>query len=70
MWNGIKENLKRKIGIPIYIYVYKQDLALNNMQWLICHKTQPTICPVGGANCILCSDNTSYPIKEVSCVWH
>ena len=27
---------------PIYlIYMYKKDLALNNLQWLICHKTQP-----------------------------
>ena len=27
---------------PIYlIYMYKEDLALNNLQWLICHKTQP-----------------------------
>ena len=23
------------------IYMYKQNLALNNLQWLICHKTQP-----------------------------
>ena len=22
------------------IYMYKEDLALNNLQWLICHKTQ------------------------------
>ena len=22
--------------------IYKQDLSLNNPQWLICHKTQPT----------------------------
>ena len=22
------------------IYMYKVDLALNNLQWLICHKTQ------------------------------
>ena len=30
-------------GIHLYsIYVYKYDLALNNQQWLICHKTQPT----------------------------
>ena len=21
--------------------MYKEDLALNNRQWLICHKTQP-----------------------------
>ena len=27
---------------PIYlIYMYKEDLALNNLQWLICHKTKP-----------------------------
>ena len=30
---------------PVYkshlIYMYKRDLALNNQQWLICHKTQP-----------------------------
>ena len=23
------------------IYMYKQDLLLNNLQWLICHKIQP-----------------------------
>ena len=27
---------------PIYfIYMYKEDLALNNLHWLQCHKTQP-----------------------------
>ena len=25
----------------ISIYIYKEDLALNNLQGLICHKTQP-----------------------------
>ena len=25
----------------IYMCVYKEDLVLNNQQWLICHKTQP-----------------------------
>ena len=26
---------------PIYLtYMYKEDLALNNLQWLICHKNQ------------------------------
>ena len=26
----------------IYLmYMYKKDLALNNLQWLVCHKTQP-----------------------------
>ena len=39
------------MSLQIYIYicvcvcvcvcVCKQDLALNNVQWLICHKTQP-----------------------------
>ena len=23
------------------MYMHKEDLALNNLQWLICHKTQP-----------------------------
>ena len=23
------------------IYMFKEDLALNNLQWLICRKTQP-----------------------------
>ena len=23
------------------IHVYKEDLAINILQWLICHKTQP-----------------------------
>ena len=23
------------------INMYKKDLALNNLQWLICHKTKP-----------------------------
>ena len=28
---------------PTYlIYMYKEDLALNNQQWLICHKPNPT----------------------------
>ena len=26
----------------IYIYICKQDLALNNLQWLIYHKTEPS----------------------------
>ena len=23
--------------------MYKEDLALNNLQWLICHKTKPNV---------------------------
>ena len=26
----------------IYVYKYKEDLALNNQQWLICHKPNQT----------------------------
>ena len=29
---------------PIYsIYMYKEDLALNNLHWLICHKTKSNL---------------------------
>ena len=27
--------------LQIIYNVYKEDLALNNLQWLICYKTQP-----------------------------
>ena len=27
--------------VCMYVCMYKQDLALNNLQELICHKTQP-----------------------------
>ena len=30
------------IYIYIYIYIYVEDLVLKNLQWLICHKNQPT----------------------------
>ena len=28
------------LEIIYFIYMYKEYLALNNLQWLICHKTQ------------------------------
>ena len=31
--------------------MYKQDLALNNLEWLICHKTLPKPTPSPGAGC-------------------
>ena len=37
----IKKIVTNKLCLQI-IYMYKQDLALNNLQGLICHKTQPT----------------------------
>ena len=30
-----------RLQIIYLVHKYKQDLALNNLQWLICHKTQP-----------------------------
>ena len=31
---------KMCLEIIYSIYMYKKDLALNNLQWLICHKTK------------------------------
>ena len=34
--------LKQTKSNHIYlIYMYEEDLALNHLQWLICHKTTP-----------------------------
>ena len=33
---------KMCLEILYLVYMYKQDLALNDLQWLICHKTQGT----------------------------
>ena len=40
-WGSFK-NIVYKMSLEIIylIYVYKKDLALNNIQWLICHKTK------------------------------
>ena len=32
---------KMCLQILCLIYMYEEDLALNNLQWLICHKTKP-----------------------------
>ena len=29
------------VDLLTYLYMYKEDLALHNLQWLICHKTTP-----------------------------
>ena len=31
---------KMCLEIIYLIYIYKEDLALNNLQWLTCHKTK------------------------------
>ena len=39
-WYALKPNQTKPN--PLYlIYIYKEDLVLNNLQWLICHKTKP-----------------------------
>ena len=30
-----------RLEIINLMYMYERDLALNNLPWLICHKTQP-----------------------------
>ena len=31
-----------RLEIIYLIYTYKKDLALSNLQWLICHKRKPS----------------------------
>ena len=42
MSSGLFKNVIYKICFEIIylIYMDKKDLALNNLQWLICHKTK------------------------------
>ena len=37
---AIKPNPTKPYHVYL-IYIYKEDLALNNLRWLMCHKTQP-----------------------------
>ena len=43
MSSGSFKNVIYKISLEIIhlIYMYKQDLALNNLQLLICHQAKP-----------------------------
>ena len=43
MRSGSFRNIIEKMCLEIIylIYMYKKDLALNNLQWLICHQTKP-----------------------------
>ena len=36
-----KKPQKTQTNHVYLIYMYKDDLVLNNLQWLICHKIQP-----------------------------
>ena len=42
---SLYKNVINKMCLEIIclIYMYKEDLALNNLQWLICHKTQTNL---------------------------
>ena len=37
----MSENKIKPNHIYSYIYLYKEDSPLNNLQWLFCHKTNP-----------------------------
>ena len=37
-WYAIRPNQTKSY---IFKYIYEKDLALNDQQWLICHKTKP-----------------------------
>ena len=44
LFKNVTYNLIHLLIINIYIYIYKKnDLALNNLQVLVCHKTQPNL---------------------------
>ena len=41
---GLFKDVSKKYVYKSYkysMYMYKEDLALNNLQWLICYKTKP-----------------------------
>ena len=42
MSSGSFENIIYKMCLEVtyLIYMYKKDVELNNLKWLICHKTQ------------------------------
>ena len=43
MRSGFFKNVFYKMYLEIVylIYMYEKDLALNDLKWLICHKTKP-----------------------------
>ena len=40
-FKNVIDKMCKQIIYVFNMYVYKEDLALNYVQWLICHKTQP-----------------------------
>ena len=45
------------------IYMYKKDLALNNLQLMICHKIQPNV-SIAGSSLILSNHPTQLSIAQ------
>ena len=43
MSSDLLKNAIYKLCLQIIYNMYKEDLALNNLQWLIWHKTQPKL---------------------------
>ena len=41
MSSGSFENVLYKMSLQIICLIYKEDLALNNLQWLLSQKTEP-----------------------------
>ena len=41
MRSGSFKNVINKMYLKIIYLIYMNNLALNNLQWLICHKTKP-----------------------------
>ena len=39
-FDSFQNVIKKGIYISYLIYMHKEDLALNNLQWLICHKAE------------------------------
>ena len=57
--NNVTDKLFR-LEIIFDIYIYGQDLALNNLRWLVCHKTKPTQPTQGSVLAILKSPDLDY----------
>ena len=47
------------------IRTYKEDLALNNLQWLICHKTQLKTKPTSRTKSIKEYHIKKFPVKSL-----
>ena len=65
---GSFQNVVEKTCLQIIflIYVYKEDMALNNLQWLVCLKTKPNLSHLK----IVLPTNYSLKIIRMNGSWH